>query len=125
MELGAPQDDFLSGLCARSQRTLDPDEEAMGHRMCKATGCLCPCHGVTRDWRSDVRAARRAFLVSQGLDPNPKPGPRGDGKCVNDHELTDENVGPRGECRACKREASRRCKARKAAREAASQNGEG
>lgn len=78
--------------------------------------CECLCHGSgPRDLRDEIADARRERLVAAGLDPD-APDPkksRERGYCKHDHEMTPENAGPRGECRACKREASARCKARK------------
>jgi hypothetical protein len=70
---------------------------------------------------AEVKKARLERLMAAGV---PLPGQGGGsarerGVCRHDHVMTEENTGPRGECRACKREASARCKARKREREGA------
>lgn len=77
--------------------------------------CRCLCHAVAgRDIHAEIREAKRQRLIAAGLDPDATTPRRHKdrGFCKHDHEMTPENTGPRGECRACKREASARCKAR-------------
>lgn len=79
--------------------------------------CECPCHAAAKrrpSLEEAVRAARRERMVAAGVDPDAPARGRGDRRfCRHDHEMTEDNTGPRGECRTCKREASARCKARK------------
>ena len=79
--------------------------------------CGCHCHrdGMAGPMAEALAGARRQRMLDAGVDPDARSRER-DGRrfCRHDHEMTEQNTGPRGEFRACKREASRRCKARRA-----------
>lgn len=82
--------------------------------------CACPCHAVARPTLAQrVDGARRERMIAAGIDPDAPSAKRDKGFCRHNHEMTPDNTGPRGECRTCKRDASQRCKARRAEREAA------
>lgn len=89
--------------------------------------CPAPWHegseALPRDLDEEIKEARlaRAMAKGQSLKERDRLG-GGERKthCRHGHEMTAENTGPGGVCRACKREASARHKDRKEAKRAQS-----
>lgn len=83
--------------------------------------CACSCHTGEEEPRNmereiaDARAARALASGRSAVTVNPITGKRTKEKCKHGHDMTPENTGPGNVCRACKRDASNRTKAKKAA----------
>jgi hypothetical protein len=100
--------------------------------------CACTCHKgdeIPLDTDGEIKAARLLRELSRpGRPGDVKPGgnrllaPEAEGTrserpeverrdtCAHGHPMTEENTGPRGVCRHCKRDASTRAKAKKSGR---------
>ena len=105
----------LSGFCVQAgaaARQHGPREGMAFHRRCQDARCVCTCHVQQTPIADRIAEAKKAKLRAAGIDP--EAGPRRAkerGYCRHNHEMTPKNTGPRGECRACKRISSARCKA--------------
>lgn len=76
--------------------------------------CVCPCHRPTDVGLADqLTAARTARQKAAGVDLSAKPPKVPRTHCRNEHEMTSENTGPKGDCRKCKRISSAKSKKRK------------
>lgn len=123
----AEQASSISGKCrhARTEAHRGNLKSAAGfHAACPgkahsrpgqtAVVCLCPCHRDTQtDLAREIEQARhtRQIIAGINLDATPPKVPRT--KCRNNHEMTPENTGPKGDCRTCKRVSSAKSKKRK------------
>lgn len=83
-----------------------------------ARGCECWCHDdhyVPLNMEARAHAIREEHQRKQAELSPPK---RTRDHCAHNHDLSPEsgNLGPNGACRACKREASDRCRAKAASK---------
>jgi hypothetical protein len=137
-----PNARHLTGHCRVAAEMEHKDGPGAGdrfHKRChgayllplgKVNRCACLCHTGDEeplDTDAEIRAARLArelrSLPPQMTRPPElagvvKPAGQSAGpvkdKCSHGHAMTPENTGPRGVCRACKRDASKRAKDKKA-----------